>query len=277
MDITIQDGEFRLFRDLIYNEVGINLTEKKKTLLVSRLAKRLMELNLESFSDYFAIVSKDRQELLFLVNRISTNLTTFFRERVHFEFLQNAFLKDMREKARRTGERKITVWSAACSTGEEPYSIAISLMEGIQRDSCWNIKIVASDINTNVLEATETAVYDEGSLEKVPKHLWKKYFLRGTDKYGGKYRVKDFVKGMVLTRRFNLMNKEWPIRGGFDAVFCRNVLIYFDRKTQEETVSKLCRYLSVGGYLFLGHSEAGLGRMNSLKAVMPSIYRRVMI
>lgn len=275
MNVAINDKEFRLFRDLIYDEVGINLTENKKSLLISRLTKRLIALNINSFSDYFEIVSKDSQELLFLLNTISTNMTEFFRESVHFEFLQNGFLKAMRDKAIRTGERKITVWSAASSTGEEAYSIAISILEGLGEDSFWDIKIVASDINTDVLKATETAIYNEESLKKIPKHLWSKYFLKGVDDNGGRYRVKDFIRSMVLTRRFNLMDREWPIRGGFDAVFCRNVLIYFDKKTQEETVKKLCRYLQKGGYFFLGHSETSVGKVDGFKTIIPSIYQKM--
>ncbi len=274
MDIAITDKEFNLFREIIYNETGINLKEHKKPLLVSRLTRRLMELGINSFSEYYRMVVTDKGELVRLLDRVSTNLTEFFREARHFDFLRGGFLDELKERAKSTGQKKIRIWSAACSTGEEPYSIAISLLEGLGRDSSWDIKILASDICTEALEAAECAVYTEERLQKVPRCLWSTYFLRGRYGCTGKYRVKGFVREMLVFRRFNLKERTWPIRGGFDAIFIRNVLIYFDRPTQDEIVGKLLRYLNNGGYLFLGHSETMLGKRDGLRMIVPSVYRR---
>lgn len=279
MDIGITDREFSLLSDLISNEAGINLPEHKKPMLVSRLRKRLHTLKIESFSDYYSMVSMNRTELLSLLDSISTNITEFFREQAHFDFLQGGFLEKLVAKAKYRNERRIRIWSVACSTGEEPYSIAITLLEGLTLMGClnlgWDIKILASDINTSVLKVAESGKYTGDSLRKVSQHLWSKYFLKGIGRHSGEFRVKDFVKEMVLFRRINLKENVWPVREGFDAVFCRNVLIYFDKQTQEQTVAKLVRYVNDGAYLFLGHSESLAGMSSGLKMAAPSIYQKM--
>ncbi len=273
--ISITDREFKLFRNLIYDEVGINLTEAKKPLLVSRLTRRFLELNIRSFSEYYGIVSIDRAELVRLLDSISTNKTEFFRESGHFDFLAGRFLRDMQSKAHREGIKKIRIWSSACSTGEEPYSIVISLMEGLSMDRYWDIKVLASDICTKVLETAQKGVYDNQSIKKVPSHLWNRYFLKGVDDNTGKYKIKGFVREKVIFRRLNLKDREWPIRCAFDAIFCRNVLIYFDRYTRIDTIRKLARYLSPGGYLFLGHAESVPEGLEGFVKVAHSIYQKV--
>ena len=274
MTPSLSDKEFRLLSNIIHDATGINLTYNKKALLVSRLAKRLRELGV-NFSEYYRIVREDKEEFIRLIDRVSTNKTEFFREFEHFKFLASSFVDEMRKKARRCGERKIKIWSAACSTGEEPYSIALTLLEALRGEAGWNIRILASDICTEALKIAQRAIYDEDGIKKLPAHLWCKYLLKGIGEHKGRYRFKEFVRRMVEFHRINLKEGRLPVREEFDAIFLRNVLIYFDRPTQDEIVEKLSRHICRGGYLFLGHSESLQARPSGFKMVIPSVYLKV--
>lgn len=268
------DEEFHIFQKLIYDETGISLADGKKDLLISRLARRFIELNVNSFSDYYDVVRNDQAEFMELVDRVSTHMTEFFREQPHFDFFEERFIKEMERRALKSGRRKITAWSVACSTGEEPYSIAMSMLETLAVPVNWEIKILASDISNGVLEQARGGLYTEERMADIPKYLWNKYFLKGTGENAGNYKVKDFLRNLMIFRRFNLLDSKWPIRGGFDAIFCRNVLIYFDKEMQADVVKKLCHYLRDGGYLFLGHSETFVGGATGYKAVIPSVFKK---
>ena len=274
MAIKMTDDEFHIFQKLIYDETGISLADGKKDLLISRLARRFIDLNVDSFADYYQVVTTDHNEFMELVDRVSTHMTEFFREQPHFDFFEGRFIKEMERRSLQTGRRKITAWSVACSTGEEPYSIAMSILENLAVPVNWEIKILASDISNGVLEQAKNGLYTDDRMKDIPKYLWNKYFLKGTGVNAGNFKVKNFLRDIMIFRRFNLLDSQWPIRGGFDAIFCRNVLIYFDKEMQADVVRKLCGYLREGGYLFLGHSETFVDGATGYQAVIPSVFKK---
>jgi chemotaxis protein methyltransferase CheR len=267
--------EFKLFRDLIHRETGIWLRDGKHAMLASRLSRRLRHHGMNDFATYFAYLEKLQdggQELGQLINCITTNKTSFFREIHHFEFLAETLVPEAQSAALRGRPRIIRIWSAACSTGEEPYSIAIALVEALQLGhepgalvrslgiqsslpAGWLIEVIASDIDTAVLATAAQGVYAEEALEGVDATLRTRYFLRGKENMRGRVRVKKEVAGLVKFQRINLMDAAWPIESNLDAIFFRNALIYFNRATQEQFLRKMLRHLRPGGYLFLGHSE----------------------
>jgi chemotaxis protein methyltransferase CheR len=263
--------EFKLFRSLIHERTGIWLRDGKQVMLASRLSRRLRYHGIASFVDYYEYVQSGRsngEELRELINCVTTNKTSFFRERHHFDFLAKTVAAQIRSEVRGGGGRDIRIWSAACSTGEEPYSIAITLLEAMQTPSSVGsailsrtlvssrkIEVVASDIDTKVLETALHAVYPEISLETVAAPLQRKYFLRGKDDMEGRVKVKPDVARLVQFKNINLMDAQWPLEGLFDVIFFRNALIYFNQETQNTFLRKMARYLKPNGYLFLGNSE----------------------
>ncbi len=272
--VSMDMREFTVFRALIHRETGIWLRDGKQAMLASRLSRRLRHHGMRDFATYFAYIEQARdggQELGELINCVTTNKTSFFREAHHFEFLAETLVPAARTAALRGEPRAIRVWSAACSTGEEPYSIAIALLEalgtgqpsrpsagsppGVSASSSWEIEIVASDIDTAVLATAAQGIYSEAALESVSPALQAKYFLRGKGNMLGRVRLKAEVSNLIKFHRINLMDSTWPIDAKFDAIFFRNALIYFNHDTQELFLRKMLRYLKPGGYLFLGHSE----------------------
>jgi len=262
--------EFERFRALIYGESGIALSEQKRTLLASRLTKRLRDLGLETFSDYYETVTRDstREEFTRMLDLISTNKTDFFREPKHFEFLRDQVLPGVGP------DKRIRIWSSACSTGEEPYTIAMTLYEGVEDPRQWEFEILASDLSTRVLAKAAAGVYDEDRFRDVPSEVLRRHFLRGRGDSAGKFKVKPHLASVVQFRRLNLMDDRFPIKAPLDLIFCRNVMIYFDRPTQETLVNKFYRYLKPGGYLFIGHSESLQWVQHPFAAVAPTIYRK---
>ena len=275
--------DFRMFRTLIHERTGIWLHDGKEVMLAARLSRRLRAHGLKNFADYYSYVQTVQdggEEIRELINCVTTNKTSFFRERHHFEFLANTVVPHSKSSSSHGVPGNFRVWSAACSTGEEPYSIAISLLEAFQNPSVaraavnplsaptrgglpgvtqspgsWKIEVVASDIDTKVLETAARAVYPENSLTTVATPLQRKYFLRGKDDMHGCVKVKSDVTKLVHFKRINLMDACWPIENLFDVIFFRNALIYFDQETQDVFLRKMARYLKPGGYLFLGNSE----------------------
>jgi len=280
---SMELSEFKLFRTLVHERTGIWLRDGKQVMLASRLSRRLRLHGLTNFTDYYAYVQRVKDssdEIRELINCVTTNKTSFFRERHHFEFLANTVVPQIQSASRPGTPRNIRVWSGACSTGEEPYSIAITLLEAlqtphrvkpathsqpapkraglpefIQSPGSWKIEVVASDIDTKVLETAVRGVYPSDSLATVDTPLHRKYFLRGTDDMQGYVRVKPDVSRLVEFKRINLMDPRWPLDGLFDVIFFRNALIYFNQDTQNVFLRKMARYLKPGGYLFLGNSE----------------------
>ena len=249
----LTDGDLQRFRDLILTETGIHLRENKRPLLVSRLAQRLRQLHLHSFREYFDLVVSDvsGRELVDFINRITTNKTSFFREPHHFEFLKDRVLPEMRAR----GQNCVRIWSAACSSGEEPYSIAMLLREVAELRHGWNLSILASDIDTEMLSAAAAGVYRMDALDEMAESRRKAHFLRGYGGREGSVMIRPEVRALVNFRRINLIAPSWPVEGNFDAIFCRNVIIYFDQATQRRILERLTRCLAPDGYFFAGHSE----------------------
>ncbi len=269
-DFELTDEVFYLFSDLIYKASGIRLTYQKKNLLVSRLMKRLKSLGIESFYHYYQFIKKDHSEFIQMLNCVATNTTKFFREEYHFKFLQDICLPELINK------RTLNIWSAGCSTGEEAYSIAISIYEVLSKLDGLRPKvmILGTDISTSAIEFAKRGIYEEEQLpgNYADKYL-KKYFLKGAGEYLGMIKVKDFIKEMVRFERLNLKDKFYPVMKDFDIIFCRNVMIYFSQEMKEYVLNQFYNHLSEGGYLFLGHSEALLNR-KGFKPVYISVYKK---
>jgi chemotaxis protein methyltransferase CheR len=268
--LAISRSEFQALSHLLYRAAGISLSDSKVQLVASRLAKRLRHLGMSSYREYHEYVrSGDPQgcELREMVNCLTTNKTSFFREAHHFDFLQQTLVPEMEDRARRGCERRIRVWSAACSTGEEPFSIAMTLHDCLGGKG-WDIKILASDIDTNVLDRAMEARYPADAAAGAGG---RRHFLPVGEPGGQVFEVRPEIRQIVAFRQLNLNAASWPIRGPFDAIFCRNVLIYFDRPTQRRVLERFARYLRPGGYLFVGHSETLYGvtaRFESLGQTM---------
>ena len=261
--------EFEQFRDLAYKTFGLDLKEGKEQLVSSRLSKLIARSNFSSFKDYYDHVVEDKtgEALLAMVDALTTNHTSFLREPAHIEFLCNEILPALAKRDR------VRLWCAASSTGEEPYTLAFSLLEALPAGSRTRVEIIASDISTRVLEIAQRAVYPAERLQGVPLALQSKYFLRGEGHSQGFYKVKPEVRKLIEFRRVNLV-EPYPDMEPFPVIFCRNVMIYFDKPTQERVVNRLSHYLEPGGYLFIGHSESLMGTNQPLEYVRPAVYRK---
>jgi len=274
----MRENDYEFIRNLVYERSRINLGPDKRELVNARLGKRLRATQIASITDYcrFLRTEEAEDEIANLIDAISTNHTFFFRENHHFEFLQARALPEL--IARRPRERwpVLRIWSAASSSGEEAYSIAIALSESLQTlRSDWPWRIDATDISHRILNRARAAVYrQEAVAGHVPPGVVKKYFQRGFGPQEGYYRVKPMLQGQVEFSHLNLISDAVPFAESFHVIFCRNVMIYFDRPTQEELVNKLARQIVPGGYLFVGHSESLTGIHHPLTLVSPAIYRR---
>ncbi|HEV8326882.1 MAG TPA: protein-glutamate O-methyltransferase [Nitrospiraceae bacterium] len=266
----LNDDVFERFRALVYRECGINLTDHKRALFNSRLQKRLRQLGLTSFQDYYDLVVGrcGDAELTTMLDYISTNHTEFFREPHHFTFLRERVLHEL------AGDKTVRIWSTACSSGEEPYSIAMTLSDAIASPSTWNCRILASDISTRMLAKAAAGQYSHARVNSLPPDLVRRHFLLGKGDHRELVKIKSHVADMAVFRRINLMDDRYPIKSLLDVIFCRNVIIYFDRETQAAVLARLSRYLKPGGYLFMGHSETLHGISDVFHYVAPTIYRK---
>lgn len=267
--------EFKQFRDLIYDQSGINLNDTKQGLLKSRLRKRMATLEVDSYSHYFDFVNKDRtgKELTILIDSISTNVTSFFREIKHFHFLENTIIPNIVNSKKSPGG-EVRVWSSACSSGEEPYSILFSLLENKALPSTWRIKMLATDISTRILATAKEGFYEQRKINTVPKVMLTKYFKKEGGSNPDYYHVKEDIRSKIAFKRFNLMTPRFPFKKKFNFIFCRNVMIYFDIPTRETLVNKFYEHLDDGGYLLIGHSETLSGIDHKFKYIEPTIYRK---
>jgi chemotaxis protein methyltransferase CheR len=273
----IRDSDYEFIRQLVYRRSRINLGPDKRELVVARLNKRLRATQIPSISDYCRYLQDepDEEELGHLIDVISTNHTYFFREAQHFDFLRSHILADL--VGRHNAERWpcLNVWSAACSSGEEPYSIGITVAEFFQKNRVtWPCRIEATDISHRVLQKARSGVYREDAIAKVPREIFSTHFQKGYGPQAGNFRIKPQLAGMVTFRQLNLLENEPPVGDPFHVIFCRNVMIYFDHPTQEELVQRLARRLVPGGYLLVGHSESLTAIRHGLEVVRPAIYRR---
>ncbi len=278
-EATLTDSEFKLLRELTYELTGISLSDSKRNLVQGRLQKRLRFHGLSSYLAYYTMLTQEGPqgtETTEFINCITTNKTDFFREPHHFDFVSGTVIPSLiRRAARGDGERRLRVWHAGCSTGEEPYTLAITLQEALSGHSNWNVLQLASDIDTNVIAHAERGIYEDDRIHTVPSALLKKYFLRKQTAEGDQYKVRQELASQIVFRQINLLDPGWPIGTGtqFDMIFCRNVVIYFDKATQKKLFERLERYLKPGGHLFIGHSESLLGVSESFESLGQTIYR----
>lgn len=268
------DRDFRRLSDFIQSTLGIKIPPSKNVLLQTRLQRRLHRLGIKSFGEYceylFSPEGRDK-ELVYMLDAVTTNKTEFFREAQHFDYLMHTALPELMKS--RYG--RIIVWSAGCSSGEEPYTIAVVMKGFGDNRPDFSFLILATDICTEVLAIAERGVYTEERIEPVPMELRKKYLLRGKDRNKGIVKIAPEIRSLIRFRRLNFMNEDFGFREPIDIIFCRNVLIYFERDTQEAVVKRFCRHLAPNGYLFIGHSESLYGIDVPLKQVAPAVYRRI--
>jgi chemotaxis protein methyltransferase CheR len=268
-------AEFNRLSTFIYKEYGIKLPLVKKTMLESRLQKRLQALKMSSFREYceFAFSTQGQHtEIVPMIDLVTTNKTDFFREPVHFEFLQSYVLPEF---TKNFPARPLKVWSAGCSSGEEPYTIAMVLQEFSEIHTPFPYAIQATDISTQVLTKAITAVYAEERIAAIPLALKRKYFLKSKDAAKKTVRLVPQIRSKVQFARLNFMDEVLDVPADFDLVFCRNVIIYFDKPTQEKVIEKLCTKIKPGGYFFLGHSESVTGMNLPLQQLKPTIFRKI--
>jgi chemotaxis protein methyltransferase CheR len=271
----LTQDEFDKLSRFIYKESGIKMPPVKKIMLQSRLHKRLRELSMSTFKEYIDYVfSKEglNNEIIHMLDVVSTNKTDFFREPVHFDFLSDYVLPE--NMAMRQGYCNLKIWSAGCSTGEEPYTIAIVLSDFAEKNPRFDFTIVGTDISTQVLQKAIDGIYKEDRVSIIPMQIKRKYFLRSKDRTNPTVKVAPILRAKVKFGRLNFMDPYYDITDSFDVIFCRNVLIYFDRETQEKVINKLCTKLRSGGYFFLGHSESIMNMEVPLKQIKPTIFQR---
>jgi len=271
----LSDKDFQAFSNFIYNEYGIKMPSIKRIMLQGRLLKRIRELNMKSYSeykDYFFSPEGQQRELYSFLNVITTNKTDFFREPVHFDFLTASVLPDF---VKQSGSRLFKVWSAGCSSGEEPYTLAIVLNEYKRQNPSFIFSITGTDISNQVLDKAAKGIYQEQKIEFVSLDLKKKYFLKSKDRSNPTVRVRPELQANLTLRHLNLMDGYYDVKETYNAIFCRNVLIYFDRATQEKVINKLCQHLEPGGYFFIGHSESLSGMNVPLTHIKPTIFQKL--
>lgn len=270
----LKNSDFEKISKLIYEQCGINLHEGKKELVKARLGKRLRAGNYKSFSDYchYVATAEGTDELIAMIDSISTNLTSFFREESHFVRLRLIISSILEKNDPRSFMNRFRIWSAGCSTGEEPYTLAITIKEATGQKPL-ETTILATDISTKVLRIAEAGIYPQEKIKNIAPTILKKYFQIGTGHSEGHYRVKNEIKSMIDFQRFNLMHK-FTAQAHLDVIFCRNVMIYFDKQTQGVLVNKFYDSLNKGGYFFVGHSESLTGLKHQFNYIEPSVYQK---
>lgn len=273
--IAISDKEYKELTTLVYKNIGINLTEEKRNLLMGRLQKVLREKKFDSFEQYYKYVLNDKtgSALSELANYISTNHTFFYREKDHFEFFVKTALPELVERLKASKSNDIRIWSAGCSSGEEPYNLVMLMMNYFGSSyKQWNAGVLATDISEKALGTAKRGVYSYDRIKNLPMDFQKKYFRKVGDQ---EYEVIDEVKREVTYRKFNLMNETFPFKKPFDMIFCRNVMIYFDEITRETLVEKFYNFTADQGYFFIGHSETLKRDRHKFKFVFPALYKKV--
>lgn len=271
-EFAYTEKDFRRLQALVREHTGIALSDAKRELVYSRLARRLRLLNIDSFAGYCEMLEEgDTAELTRFVNAITTNLTAFFREPHHFEYLGGTLLPGLLNQSR--FERRLRIWSAGCSTGEEPYSIAMTVKEAVKDVMRWDFRILATDIDSQVLATAAAGIYLEDRLQSLDRERLRRWFAKGINANAGKLRVKRELQDVIDFQQLNLMNA-WANLGEFDVIFCRNVVIYFDQQTQRTLFERFAERLRPGGYLFLGHSESLNQFTDRFEAVGKTIHRK---
>lgn len=271
----LSDQDFSFFSRLVYEKCGIHLHDGKKELVRSRLSKRLRELKLNGFGAYLDMLRHDNsdEELVQLLDAISTNLTSFFRERRHFDFLTEEAMAALLRRVRSENRREILIWSAGCSSGEEPYTLAICFTAALAGERDVGVKILATDLSTRVLQTAKSGVYPRAKVGNIGTDILKRCFLKGKGRMSGFVRVHPDIRSCIEFQRLNLM-EPFGFSSRFDVIFCRNVMIYFDKPTQEKLVNKYYDALRPEGYFLIGHSESLMGISHRFRYLYPTIYQK---
>jgi chemotaxis protein methyltransferase CheR len=269
--VHLTEKQFERISQMVKDLCGINLHTGKKELVKARLSRRLRALGMPTLDDYLEYVQQDSSgnELICMLDALSTNLTSFFREPDHFDYLRTVLGPEFMAKT----SKRLRLWSAGCSTGEEPYSIAISLLESMPNLASFDTGILATDLSTRVLAKAKAGVYDPSRVSGLPKALLARHFVCTKERQGVTYQVAESVRRLIHFTRLNLM-EPWPVHGPFDVIFCRNVMIYFDKPTQAGLVERFWELLGPGGTLLIGHSESLTGVQHRFHYVRPTIYRK---
>ncbi|MDH5381408.1 MAG: protein-glutamate O-methyltransferase [Cyclobacteriaceae bacterium] len=271
---TLTDKDFKRLSDFIYSNYGIKMPYQKKVMLEGRLQKRLRHWGFKSFNEYCDFVFSEKgqeAEVIHMIDVVSTNKTDFFRESAHFDYMTNEILPLYKEK----GVNQIDIWSSACSSGEEPYTIAMVMNEFNDNNKAYlKYNILCSDISTDILSKAKQGIYRLERIENIPLAMKRKYFLKSKDTQNPTVRVVPELRKKMSFTRLNLMDPKYNVPTKYDIIFCRNVLIYFDWETQEKVINKLCEQLKPGGYFFLGHSESAINKNVPLKQIRPTVFVR---
>lgn len=274
-EFPMTDKDFAFIRSLAKKNTGIELGDHKKEMIYSRIVRRIRALRLNSFNEYCHYLENNLAlELTDFVNAITTNLTAFFRESHHFDFLRDTVLPELKEQHKI--DKRLRIWSAGCSTGEEPYSLAITLHEAMKNTSGWNARILATDLDSNVVAHGRAGIYSGERFRKVDSKIANKYFSQLNDGSAseGSRIASDTLKQYITFNRLNLLG-DWPMKGKFDVIFCRNVVIYFSKDTQRTLFDRYAELLNPNGYLFIGHSESLHGVSNRFESLGRTMYRKV--
>jgi chemotaxis protein methyltransferase CheR len=273
-DEMLSEKEFQRISDAVYDHCRINLHDGKKELVRARMAKCMRLAGYDNPTAYmdWVLANPQGEEFTHLIDSLSTNLTSFFRESQHFDYLAQRHVPALLETKKKAGTNRIRAWSAGCSTGEEPYTLAMVTLEALQGGS-WDLKILATDISTAVLRTAELGMYDKQRVEGVPPAIRNKYLIPNRIEGRAVFQAAPALRQVVAFRYLNLM-EPWPFKGPFDFIFCRNVMIYFDKPTQQKLVERYWDCLASGGLLFTGHSESLTGITHKFRYVQPTIYAR---
>ncbi len=269
-EFKFTQDDFNFLRGIVKTETGIISDEGKYTMYYSRLSRRLRKLKLADFAAYREFLAANlTSESIELVNAVTTNLTAFFREEHHFDFLKSDFIAEKRNN----NDKILRIWSAACSTGEEPYSIAMALIEGIPDIETWDIKIYATDIDSNVLQTAKKGVYKLQTIDNLAPERIKKHMKKGAGSNSGLLKINENIRSLIRFKQLNLL-KKWPLTEKLDVIFCRNVVIYFDNETKVDLVSRFYDQLKPQGYLLMGHSESLHSISDKFKLLGKTVYQK---
>lgn len=271
-EFDFRDDHFDFVRKTLFENAGITLSEIKRDMVYSRLIRRIRALRMHSFDEYLNMLRKTpEREMVEFTNALTTNLTSFFRENHHFEFLKSTIFPAL---VRRKRERRLRIWSAGCSTGEEPYSLGITLKGAMQLFPGWDVKILATDLDSNVVATAKDGIYPSERVDSLSSTLVSRWFSKGQGALEGKVKVKQEIRDLITFKQLNLMNP-WPMKGPFDIIFCRNVVIYFNKETQKTLFSRYADYLDEQAYLVVGHSESLHGVTNRFRPLGKTIYQKI--
>lgn len=271
--LVLSDAEYDQLCTMIVEQTGISMGESKRQLVYRRVSGRLKELGLSTFSEYIEFLKTDDPvEREIFINTITTNLTSFYRENHHFEYLAETIIPDLLAK-KKIGRDNLRIWSAGCSKGQEPYSLAMTLRESIPAVDQWDLKVLCTDLDTEVLKKGFSGIYTDREVEGIPAEKLAKWFTQSIDQGEEKYIANADLKKLLVFNQLNLM-ESWPMKGKFDVIFCRNVIIYFDKETQKRLMERFVEYLTPNGYLILGHSESLHGAQDRFKLIGKTIYQK---